>query len=176
MNETAAYGATQDSVSTETALRCEGYVMPRPHCHDYFELFYAESGTCRFFIQDTMYDIRSGDFMLIPPEIFHYTRYLSGPCRRSVVRFRRTDLDGSVIRLLPQGEDFFSAARILHTPEEFRGQMNAHLSRMVSEQKIGGECSRPCCGSCCRSCSYSAAGSAACSAASPTRSTPQTDH
>ena len=132
-----------DAIYAETAVRNAGYVMPHPHCHSYFELFYVESGICRFFIENNMYDIHSGDFMLIPPEIFHYTRYLSGQCRRNVVRFNQADLDESVIRLMPQREGFLAATRIFQTPEEYRGQMNAHFSKMVNEKKISDHCSQP---------------------------------
>ena len=132
-----------DSICAETAVRHEGYVMPTPHCHSYFELFYVESGACRFFIEDNMYDIYSGDFMLIPPEVFHYTRYPAGPCKRNVVRFGPADLDETVVGLMPQQEDFFAATRIFQTPAEYRGQINAHFSRMVNERKISDPCSQP---------------------------------
>ncbi len=142
MNGTQIPREPIDSIYTETAVRPGGYVMPHPHCHPYFELFYVESGSCRFFIENNMYDIHAGDFMLIPPEIFHYTRYPSGQCRRSVVRFNRADLDENVVRLMPQGEAFLSATRIFQTPEAYRRQMNAHFSKMISERKIGDKCSQ----------------------------------
>lgn len=130
-------------IYAETAVRHAGYVMPHPHCHPYFELFYVQSGTCRFFIENNMYDIYAGDFMLIPPDIFHYTRYLSGKCRRNVVHFRKTDLDESVVRLMPQQERFLSATRIFQTPEEYREQINALFSKMIRERRLGDPCSQP---------------------------------
>ncbi len=142
-NEVLPPQGALDQIFAETALRHEGYVMPHPHCHDYFELFYVESGTCRFFIEDNMYDIYAGDFMLIPPQIYHYTRYLSGQCRRNVVHFGSADLGEGVIRLLPQREEFLSATRIFQAPQEYREQMSGHFSKMVSERKISDKCSRP---------------------------------
>lgn len=130
-------------IYAETAVRHEGYVMPRPHCHAYFELFYVQSGTCRFFIENNMYDIYAGDFMLIPPDIFHYTRYLSGQCKRNMVHFNRSDLDESVVRLMPQGEDFLSATRIFQMPEEYREQTHTLFSQMIRERRIGDDCSQP---------------------------------
>ena len=124
-------------------VREAGYVMPEPHCHSDFELFYVESGSCRFFIENNMYDIFSGDFMLIPPEVFHYTRYLSGSCKRTVVHFFREDVDESIIKLLPWGENFLNTMRIIQTPEAYREQINLHFSRMLSEKKIADERSAP---------------------------------
>lgn len=124
-------------VGSET--REAGYIMPRPHCHSYFELFYVENGTCRFFIDNNMYDIHSGDFMLIPPGVFHYTRYIEGICKRSIVHFRREHLGERVVNLLPQGELFLASVRIFQVSETYREQINAHFSRMVSEKKISDE-------------------------------------
>ncbi len=136
-NEAAMPHDPSETIRAETAVRPAGYVMPHPHCHTCFELFYVESGACRFFVENHMYDIHAGDFMLIPPEIFHYTRYLSGQCRRYVVHFCQADLDEGVIELLPRREEFLTATRILQTPEEYRGQMSAHLMKMVNERRIG---------------------------------------
>ena len=89
----------------ESEVKESGYVMPSPHCHPYFELFYIENGVCRFFIKNNMYDMHTGDFMLIPPQMFHYTRYLFGDCKRSVVFFRKN---------IPLSEDFlFTLQRCL---------------------------------------------------------------
>ena len=132
-----------DKILVGSEVREAGYIMPEPHCHSDFELFYVESGTCRFFIENNIYDIHSGDFMLIPPDVFHYTRYLFGSCKRNVVHFRREDLGAQVLNLLPKGEEFLSAMRIIQTPETYREQINAHLARMINEKKIADERSEP---------------------------------
>ena len=77
-----------DRIYAEGEVKKAGYVMPSHHCHPYFELFYIESGACRFFIENNMHDIHSGDFLLIPPQVLHYTRYSFGDCKRSIVFFR----------------------------------------------------------------------------------------
>ncbi|MDE7276113.1 MAG: AraC family transcriptional regulator, partial [Lachnospiraceae bacterium] len=110
-----------------------------PHCHPYFELFYIENGVCRFFIKNNMYDMHTGDFMLIPPQMFHYTRYLFGACRRSVVFFRKEDIAEPVKQLLPQQTDFFSEMQIFQVPEIYQEQITALLLQMVKEEKIGDE-------------------------------------
>lgn len=131
------------AVAADTAQRAQGYVMPHPHGHPYIELFYVESGTCRFFIENNLYDLGAGDFMLIPPEVFHYTRYLAGACRRSVVRFWPGSLDGAVVRLLPRQAGFFAAPRLFQTPAEYRGQMAAQFAKMTGEKKINDPASQP---------------------------------
>ena len=130
-------------VKAQTAVRDAGFAMPRPHCHPYFELFYVESGACRFFLESQMYDLHAGDFLLIPPEVFHSTRYLSGRCKRNNVLFARDDLDRAVAALLPRGEDFLSAPRVFQTPEALRETMDAQFSRMLHEERLGDERSGP---------------------------------
>lgn len=126
-----------DRIYAEGEVKKAGYVMPSHHCHPYFELFYIESGACRFFIENNMHDMHSGDFMLIPPQVLHYTRYSFGDCKRNIVFFREDDVWESVKQLLPQQTDFFSEMRIFQVPEAHREQIAALLLRMIKEEKIG---------------------------------------
>lgn len=135
--------ATIDRIYAETNTRQPGFAMLSPHCHPYCELFYVQSGECRFFIDNNMYDLGAGDFLLIPPEVFHYTRYLSGECKKSSLFFRGEDVDGSVKNLLPQSSEFFNDMRIFQTPETFRGQIEGLILRMVREQKISDRQTEP---------------------------------
>ena len=132
-----------DKIYVGSEVREAGYVMPEPHCHSYYELFYVENGACRFFIDNNMYDIHSGDFMLIPPDLFHFTRYIFGSCKRSTVHFHREDLNDNVLSLLPHGEEFLSSMRIFQTPEIYREQINAHFLKMINEKKIADDKSEP---------------------------------
>lgn len=125
----------KDGIFANTAVRDAGFVMPHPHCHEFIEIFYVESGSCRFFLSNSMYDIREGDFILIPPDVFHYTRYLSN-CRRDTLYFQRKDLTQPVVDLLPGQEEFFASTRIFQAPEAFRPRMAEHLQRMVAEGRI----------------------------------------
>ncbi len=132
-----------DGVYAWRALREAGFVMTSPHCHAYFELFYVESGACSFFIDNNMYDLHAGDFLLIPPDVFHYTRYPYGDCRRCNIFFRACDVDESVARTMPGQAEFFKEIRIFQLPEGYREQMEELFARMVTERKIGDERSAP---------------------------------
>ena len=84
--------------------REEGFLMRAPHCHPYFELFYVESGACSFFIENNVYDLHEGDFLLIPPQVFHYTRYPFGTCRRCNIFFGENDMRECVKAAQPIGD------------------------------------------------------------------------
>ena len=99
--QTPVHGTTIEGIEINTRIRTSEFVMTGHHCHKWFELFYVESGTCRFLINDSIHDIHQGDFILIPPYALHYTRYLFGTCKRTVIFFRQEDLCDSLLPLKP---------------------------------------------------------------------------
>ena len=125
-----------DGVHAETKLRDQLFVMKGHHCHTCCELFYVESGDCRFLIDEHIFDLRAGDFILVPPMALHYTRYVFGPCRRTVVLFREEDLLEEVRSCMPKSARFFSETAVFQVPEAYRGQVSASLKEMAGEEKI----------------------------------------
>lgn len=122
-------------VYVDRRTRDAGYLMSHHHCHPYYELSYIEHGSCRFFVEDAMYDLHDGDFLLIPPQLFHYTRYLFGACLRCGVYFRVEDLSPELIARIPGGIAFFSQLRIFQAPAASRRQIGALLERMAAEEQ-----------------------------------------
>lgn len=130
-----------DSIVVESRLRPDGFVMPSYHCHPYYELYYVEKGGCRFFLENEFYDLSAGDFVLIPPQVLHYTRYMFGDCQRTALFFRAVDVDGLPEVLERPG--FFDAPRIFQVPEVQRDLVQAQLGRMLTEERIGDARSAP---------------------------------
>lgn len=128
-----------DKIYAESRVNEAGFVMLAPHCHPYMELFYTHTGSCSFFVGNDVYNLRQGDFLLIPSDVFHYTRYMFGACKRDNVFFRREDVDGGVAALLPEGENFFCRTQIFRVPEVFRDQTEGLILRMLREEKIADE-------------------------------------
>ena len=125
-----------DGVHAESKLRDQSFIMQGHHCHSCFELFYVDSGECRFLINDLIFDMRAGDFILVPPMALHYTRYVFGPCRRTVILFREEDVLDEVRQRMPRPECFFAETSIFHVPEAYRGMILEKLKEMTSEEKI----------------------------------------
>ena len=128
-----------DGVHAETKLRDQDFIMKGHHCHSCYELFYVESGDCRFLIDEHIFDLHPGDFILVPPMALHYTRYVFGPCRRTVVLFRGEDVPEDVRKYMPQPTRFFSETAVFQTPEACRVQINGILKSMTAEEKIADE-------------------------------------
>ena len=122
-------------VHVDRRIRDAGYLMGSHHCHPYYELSYIEHGSCRFFIEDTMYDLHDGDFLLIPPQMFHYTRYLFGSCLRCGIYFRYEDLGAELLSFLPGEKDFFSQLRVFQAPSACRRELAGLIARMSAEEE-----------------------------------------
>jgi len=67
----------------------------------------------------------------------HYTRYVFGPCRRTVVLFRGEDILDDVRNLMPRSAHFFSENVVFQVPEAYRGQVAGLLKEMTGEERIG---------------------------------------
>ena len=131
----APNAASIDRIYVETRLREAGFVMPAYHCHSYYELFYVEAGACRFLAEDHLYDMHAGDFMLIPPQLLHYTRYLFGACKRTTVFFRPEDTGSILLSLFPFDGCFLEQLRLFQAPLPFQETVSTLFSRMIQEEK-----------------------------------------
>ena len=53
----------------------EGDIAMPSHYHNLFEIYYVESGTCGYFVDNKSYHLESGDIILIPEGIIHNSLY-----------------------------------------------------------------------------------------------------
>ena len=134
-NEIRTVSSEITRVHVDRKTREAGCVMQGHHCHPYYELAYIEHGSCRFFIEDTMFDLHDGDFLLIPPHVFHFTRYLFGSCLRCGIYFRAGDLESELISHFPDGADFLSQVRIFQVPTDARREIGRIIMRMAAEDR-----------------------------------------
>ena len=134
-NEIRTVSGEITRVHVDRKTREAGCVMQGHHCHPYYELAYIEHGSCRFFIEDTMFDLHDGDFLLIPPHVFHFTRYLFGSCLRCGIYFRAGDLESELISHFPDGADFLSQVRIFQVPTDARREIGRIIMRMAAEDR-----------------------------------------
>ncbi len=125
-----------DGVYADSQLRNPQFIMTGHHCHNCYELYYVENGDCRFLTKNHLDDLHAGDFILIPPMTLHYTRYVFGSCKRTVILFRREDISEDVLQMMPRGEDFLSETRRFHVPEAYLRQVSECLRQIVLEEKL----------------------------------------
>ena len=130
-----ASATSANGIHAETKLRDPQFVMTGHHCHTCLELFYVESGGCRFLIDGHIHDLTAGDFILVPSMALHYTRYVFGSCKRTVVLFRLEDAAENVRQSMPRGARFFTETTVFHVPDAYRTPVQRCLSQMAAEDK-----------------------------------------
>lgn len=64
----------QDPSRDHEVSRSEGNVaMADMHAHSYYELYYLAAGSREYFVEDTIFQVQAGDFVLIAPGKLHRT-------------------------------------------------------------------------------------------------------
>lgn len=53
--------------------QAHGIKMPSMHHHDQYELYYLDSGSREYFVEDSFFSVSAGDFVLIAPGKLHRT-------------------------------------------------------------------------------------------------------
>lgn len=46
-----------------------------PHYHGLYEIYFLEEGNCTYIIDDKVYNVQSGDIVIIPDGVIHHTKY-----------------------------------------------------------------------------------------------------
>ena len=125
-----------DRIYANCMTRSAEYQMAENHFHYYYELYIVRKGTCRIFLNNTLFDLRSGDFLVIPPREVHFIRYLS-TCTRMNIYFTKEDLifGGSP---LPPGteEKYLQNPAVIHMPSAYHSIIDPLLDGMLQEEKV----------------------------------------
>ena len=83
-------------VSNKTRSQCT------QHYHNSFEIYYLKEGRCNYFIDNCLYEIKSGDIVLIPSEVIHKTNYNElEPHSRTLINCSVNYIPNSVVEIMP---------------------------------------------------------------------------
>lgn len=107
-----------------------GEVRVIEHYHDFFELYYVESGCCDYFIDNRSFSAMPQDFILIPRGVVHNTLYTENKPSRLLIHC--------------SDEYIPSAARAIFTKSNYLYR-NPEITRDIAElmYKIGREFQSP---------------------------------
>ena len=72
------------------------------HYHNLFEIYYMKEGACHYFIDNKVYEIKSGDIVLIPDGVIHKTNYDATPHTRLLINCSANYIPTSVISHIPR--------------------------------------------------------------------------
>lgn len=124
-----------DRIYANEVTRAADYKMVENHFHYYYELFYVRQGNCRFFINNGLYDLRGGDFIIIPPREVHFNKYIT-QCTRVNIYFRTTDLVADGKPFMPDLDTRFLRLTLVHVPAAYREEIENILDSLLREDKV----------------------------------------
>lgn len=118
------------SIVIERGKRGDYSPVQPDHCHDYYEIFYLLSGSCRFLLKDTVYQIEKGDLVFIAPGELHHAIYQTGnSCEVILLYFKKEHLDSNFAPA-----DHLTLHSFMGTVSAlYQEDFNMLLSRMLSE-------------------------------------------
>lgn len=109
--------------------------MTNAHYHPYYEIFYVANGSCRMFVEHSLFSVSAGEMVVLPPSTLHRTQYdRDAPVERTTVSFTPRFVEGarSVV-----GERIFDEALSLGKTAfagRERDKAESALSRLLAEE------------------------------------------
>lgn len=122
------------------AERAEGVNdnMSRSHYHDFFELYYLESGERYHRIRNELYHITAGNFIVFPPRVMHHSYGAKNiPFRRFLIYFRPEEVASG--RLL---DYFLPSALVCSASDSGRYSVHHIINMIDGEYRNPGHCSQ----------------------------------
>ena len=95
------------------------------HYHNFYEIFYQHSGTCRFLLKDSVYQMEKGDLVFIAPGELHHALYSDNSCEVVWIYFKKE-------HLLPF-EDSQMRSFMGSVPALYQEDFHQLLNKMLSE-------------------------------------------
>ena len=63
------------------------YSQSTQHYHPHYEIYFMKEGKCKYFIDDRVYEVESGDIIFIPKGLIHRTNYQTPTHTRLLINF-----------------------------------------------------------------------------------------
>ncbi len=109
--------------------------MERSHYHEYYELYYLEYGNRYHMINEHIYSIQSGEFILFPPYVMHHSYGDSGVAfKRLLVYFTPDTI------LVPEIKLTLGNAPDVYRPEKKDSLIIHQLLKEILKEQENGDC------------------------------------
>ena len=96
-----------DRIIVEKGRRGDFSPLQPDHYHSFYEIFYLWSGSCRFLLKDTVYQLEAGDLVFIAPGELHHSLYSAGEiCEIVMIYFKEEYLHSLLTRMLTENSRF----------------------------------------------------------------------
>ncbi len=98
--------------------------------HNLFEVYYMIDGECDYYIGGRIYEIKSGDVILIPPGVLHKNSYRSQKHTRIAIHFSNQYIPPAVVPFIKSGV-------VLYRNDETVMKIRSLTEKMYNEFKNG---------------------------------------
>ncbi len=125
-NTVSGKGRDIEHITVRRGKRGDNTPLQPDHYHNFYEIFYLLSGSCRFLLKDSVYQMDKGDLVFIAPgELHHSLYYPNSTCEIVTLYFKREHFHLTVNN---QPHSFMGSIPVLYQ-EDF----HQLLSKMLSE-------------------------------------------
>ena len=124
------FGSHEIYFHRDTVTENRGKHTLKKHYHDLFEIYYIESGSCCYFIDNKSYQLASGDIIFVPAGVVHNTEYKNTIHSRMLINCSEWFIPSTLRQRLLSGP-------YLYRNPEIRGEVCGVL------QTIEQECREP---------------------------------
>lgn len=110
------------------AKRKRGSYLPlqNGHSHNFFELFYVNSGKCGFLLKDNLYRLGKGDLVLVAPGELHHSIYDDeDTCEIIIIMFKKEHIK---LDVFDNPHSFMGSI-----PDLYMDDLNGLFAKMLSE-------------------------------------------
>lgn len=123
-------------IYVEKSASAGAWEMVKMHAHNFHEMYFLVSGTRRYFIEDTLYDVAEGELVFIPQTKLHRTLPGGkGAHTRYVVYFEDAAVQSFIDKVGRAHYENLLQPKSIRLPEEISGQIRFNLMQMEQEQR-----------------------------------------
>lgn len=123
-----------DSICFIRGKRSFNSKLQPDHYHPFYELIHVNSGSLRFLLKDTLYNLEKGDTLLIAPRELHHSQYFTDiTCDLTFVYFKPEYLPTEVIETFKRGYKGPYASFVGSVPTVYQEELTHMFNRLHTE-------------------------------------------
>lgn len=113
--------------------------FPKPHYHDYYEIYYLLSGERYFYIENQSYHLKKGSLVFVNRNALHKTMTADRPeHKRFIVYFTRSFIEPSVSEQKDLLDPFESSHNMIHLNQQEQAFIENIIFGMINEYSDDG--------------------------------------
>ena len=125
-------GNLEGNFKIDLCKRNELMTLCESHFHNCYELYYLSYGEVKYFINDSTFSVKKGDFILIPPHIIHKTTSFNKPTHKRMLIHFYSEFIEDFLKLDSSLLDCFRYC-LITLPAQRQARVEVILRQLLSE-------------------------------------------